>query len=169
MIQSLLEDRFKLVMHQETRQLPEYALVMSKAGKMGPKLQPHRTDTKCVEVPVGQPNPPIVPGAALMAPCGGLRAPGDDLVGQNVTMGKLANTLSVLVDRDVVDRTGLNGTFDLTLHFQRAELDDPNASDPSGPPSIFTALQEQLGLKLESTTGPVNVLVIDHVEQPSEN
>ena len=74
------------------------------------------------------------------------------------------------VDRPIVDRTGLNGTVDFTLEFARVQLgSDASASDTSGPPSIFTAVEEQLGLKLEPTTGPVDVLVIDHVEEPSPN
>jgi len=170
MIQSLLLDRFKLTMHHETRQLPEYALVLSKAGKTGSQLQPHASDTKCVDVPAGLPNPPIVQGAANLPPCGGLRVVGSDLIGQNVTMEKLAATLSVLVERKVINRTGLTGTYDVTLHFQIVPLEaEASAPDPSAPPSIFTALQGQLGLKLESTKGPVDVIVIDHVEEPSEN
>jgi len=168
MIQSLLANRFKLIMHHETRQLAVYSLVLSKPGKPGPQLRPHTDGTKCVEVPAGQPRPPIIPGAAVVPPCGGLRVINDDLAGQNVTMDKLAQTLSVLLDRNVVDRTGLSGTFDVTLQFQAAPLDTV-AVDPTGPPSISTALKEQLGLKLESQTGPVDVLVIDHIEQPSEN
>jgi uncharacterized protein (TIGR03435 family) len=170
MIQSLLTDRFKLAMHQESRQLPEYVLVQSTAGKMGPQLQLHTVSTKCVDVPAGQPKPPVVTGAPLLPPCGGLRVVNSDLVGQGVTMEKLAAALGVLVNRNVVDRTELNGTFDVTLHFQIVPLDpDASLSDASGPPSIFTALHEQLGLKLESTKGPVDVLVIDHVEMPSDN
>ncbi len=87
-------------------------------------------------------------------------------------MEQLAGTLKLTLpeNREIVDRTGLSGTFDLTLHFQVLPL-EPNADapEPSAPPSIFTALQQQLGLKLESTRGPVDVTVIDHVEQPSEN
>ena len=170
MIQSLLSDRFKLTMHHEARQLPEYALVILKAGKIGPQLQLHSDSAKCVNVSAGQPNPAIVPGTAALPPCGGLRMANGNLVGQNVTMEKLAATLSVLVNRNVADRTGLNGTFDMTLRFQIVPLNpDTSESDPSGPPSIFTALQEQLGLKLKSQTGPVDVIVIDHMERPAEN
>jgi|SRR5580700_4627952 uncharacterized protein (TIGR03435 family) len=93
-----------------------------------------------------------------------------DLVGQDVTIEKLSEILSVVVSRNVVDRTGLGGTFDLSLHFQIVPLDtDSSVTDPSGPPSISTALRDRLGLKLEPQTGPVDVLVIDHVEEPSPN
>ena len=87
-----------------------------------------------------------------------------------------AANLSGLVGRLVMDRTGISGTFDLTLHYipdvgqpGTQFRDDAAASDPSAPPSIFTALQEQLGLKLESQTGPVVVLVVDRAKEPSEN
>jgi uncharacterized protein (TIGR03435 family) len=90
-------------------------------------------------------------------------------------MDMLGQFLRQSVDRTVVDRTGLSGVFDFTLEFA-PELGPgtqpgttASASDPSGLPSLFTALQEQLGLKLESQTGPVDVLVIDHVEEPSPN
>ena len=171
MIQSLLADRFKLAMHHETRQLPEYALVVSKAGRVGPQLQPHSVATKCIAVPAGEPMRALAPGEPIVAPCGGVRtARRTELVGQNITMKQLAQTLSVLLDRDAVDQTGLNGNYDLTLHYQLVPVDpDGTAIDPSGPPSIFTALQEQLGLKLQSIKGPIDVQVIDHVEQPSEN
>jgi uncharacterized protein (TIGR03435 family) len=173
MIQSLLADRFKLTMHHEPRQLPEYALVMVRAGRTGPQLRAHRESTKCVDVPAGQPSPSPDRSAALQPSCGGIRSVNGDLAGQNVTMEKLAETLSILTDRNVVNRTGLRGNFDLTLKFQARAGDfglSPSVDpDPSGPPSIFTALQEQLGLKLDSTTGPVDVIFIDHVERPSEN
>jgi uncharacterized protein (TIGR03435 family) len=90
-------------------------------------------------------------------------------------MEMLGPFLSQSVDRTVVDRTGLSGAFDFTLEFApdlgpgAQPGGTASAPDPSAPPSIFTALQEQLGLKLEPQTGPVDVLVIDHVEQPSEN
>jgi uncharacterized protein (TIGR03435 family) len=92
-------------------------------------------------------------------------------------MDMLGQFLRQSVDRTVVDRTGLSGVFDFNLEFapevgpgsQPSATASTSASDASAPPSIFTALQEQLGLKLEAQKGPVDVLVIDHVEQPSEN
>lgn len=95
--------------------------------------------------------------------------------GNRITMDMLVQFLGQSVDRTVVDRTGLGGVFDFTLEFapELGPGSQPgataSASDPSAPPSIFTALQEQLGLKLESQKGPVDVLVIDHVEEPSPN
>jgi uncharacterized protein (TIGR03435 family) len=179
MLQSLLADRFKLVVHHETRQLPVYALVLAKAGKTGPLLTPHSDDAKCADTASGKPLSPPGPGEAMPAYCGGFfmtAKPGDlRETGNKVTATMLAAQLVPSLDRTVVDRTGLSGDFDFTLEFApdtgpgsqfRTNAD---ASDPSAQQSIFTALQEQLGLKLESTTGPVDVLVIDHVEEPSAN
>jgi uncharacterized protein (TIGR03435 family) len=95
--------------------------------------------------------------------------------GNKITMAMLAPFLGQSVDRTVVDRTGLTGVFDFTLEFapELGPGSQPgsaaSAPDPPVVPSLFTALQEQLGLKLESQTGPVDVLIIDHVEEPSPN
>jgi len=184
MMQSLLADRFKLMMHHETRQLPIYALLLSKAGKTGPQLQPHSDDSKCPDLSAGPPPPPPGPpgpGPALPpAPCGGFFMFGSTgkvrMAGQKITMENLAATLSRQLDRVIVDKTGLSGLFDANLEFAPlpgqfgSQLGaDAGASDPAAPASIFTALQEQLGLKLEAQKGPVDVLVIDHVEKPSPN
>jgi uncharacterized protein (TIGR03435 family) len=94
------------------------------------------------------------------------------MAGQKISLELLASTLSRRLDRIVVDRTGLNGSFDVNLEFAPVSVGfgaDANTSDPSAPPSIFTAIQEQLGLKLEPTTGPLDVLIVDHVEEPSPN
>jgi uncharacterized protein (TIGR03435 family) len=178
MVQSLLADRFKLALHHETRQLPIYALVLSKPGKTGAQLTPHSDDAKCIDPKAGPPPPAPGAGAPLSVACGGFAvmniSPTARMAGNKVTMEMLAASLSRTLDRIVVDRTGLTGVFDVTLEFapQQALAGGPPASDastPDPPPSIFTAIQDQLGLKLESAAGPVDVLVIDHVEEPSEN
>ena len=177
MLQAMLADRFKLAWHWETRQLPVYALVMIKPGKTGPHFVAHAADNStCVPA---QPRPPLQPGEApprVPPPCGGgLWASAGHLAAE-VTMETLAKSLSYYqqIDRPVVDKTGLNGTFDITLDyvpFARGgqPSSDASTSDPSLPSTIFEALQEQLGLKLVSQTGPVDVLVVDHVEEPSPN
>jgi uncharacterized protein (TIGR03435 family) len=179
MVQSLLEDRFKLVLHHETRQLPIYALVLAKPGKIGPQLIQHSGEAKCTDAAAGKGLPQPAAGEAMPAYCGGFfmnPRPGDlRETGNRITMDMLGQFLRQSLDRTIVDRTRLGGVYDFTLEFApeigpgSQPAGATGASDPSAPPSIFTALQEQLGLKLESQKGPVDVLVIDHVELPSEN
>jgi uncharacterized protein (TIGR03435 family) len=155
MIRGVLQDRFRLATHQDKRELPAYALVVANSG---PKLT--RNDT----------NPNGLP-ALLFKGLGMLPA-------VNASMGDFARTLQLAVlDRPVVDRTGLQGRFDFTLRWTPDESQfrsmgvriPPPPDDPNAPPGLFTAVQEQLGLRLESTNAPVDVLVIDGVEKPSEN
>jgi len=175
MLRTLLADRFKLAMHTETRNLPVYDL---QAVKNGPKLPP--PGGACSEVLTGLPEP----GQQRPArPCGpGLVGAGTGLTmeGISVSMPAFAKMLSTMIGREVIDKTGFAGRFALHLEFA---IDDalvgfanPVGLDASGPPadpaarpSIRTALQEQLGLRLQASTGPVDVLVIDHVERPTEN
>jgi uncharacterized protein (TIGR03435 family) len=157
MVRRLLADRFKLAMHTDTRDLPIYALVIAKSdGRPGPRLKP----SICVS---GNNNAPAPGGGP---PCGNSGGPGAIVSGGN-TMDGLANRLGRVPDlgRPVVNRTGLNGKFDYEIQFtpDQAGLAAPDAI------SIFTALQEQLGLKLQPQRGPVEIFVIDHVEMPSEN
>lgn len=180
MLQSLLADRFKLAAHRETRQAPVYALVLSRAGRTGPQLQPHSDAAECLKIDPSRPVPTSDFGAIPPPPpaCGRFMFGTRRLAGNNVTMEMLAENLGVIssVDRPVVNRTGLGGNCDLNLNFTPQATEsgsgagaDASASDPAAPPSIFTALQEQLGLKLEAQTGPAEVFVVDHVERPSEN
>ena len=144
-LQSLLEDRFKLRTHFETRQLPIYALVRAKpAGPLGPRLTVSSVD--CVK------NPTM---------CGFSGGPGH-AKGTALTNEKLLQMMALATDRVVIDRTGLTGKFDIELEWSP----DQTVTDK---PSIFTAVQEQLGLKLEATRGPVDVLVIDHIERPTQD
>jgi bla regulator protein blaR1 len=177
MLQSLLAERFKLVVHHEIRQLPVYALVALKPRQTGSRLLLHSDDTKCPDLSVwstaAQPDRGV---GSLTTPCGGFLMSPSHLVGQKIPVEMLAAQLSELVDRAVVDRTGLTGTFDLTLEWATQQhshgsepVADTNASAQSSGPSLFAAVREQLGLKLEPQTGPFDVLVIDHVELPSEN
>ena len=150
LIEQLLADRFMLAVHWETRELPVYALVRAKVGA---KLT-RSSDTSG--------------SSGTSSNLGHLKASG-------VTMARLAETLTGILYREVgrvvVDRTGLEGRYDLTLEWSPEDGSSSSASNDSQSPgpSIFTALEEQLGLKLESSKGPVKTLVIDRVEQPSEN
>jgi uncharacterized protein (TIGR03435 family) len=166
MVQSLLADRFKLQVSHMTKRLPVYTLVVARNGS---KLTPSAV------APSGSP-----PKRGY-----GLRIGRGQLTATGMSLGDLADTLArqpELSGRKVVDRTGLAGAYDITLKYTPdqnlgAKVVEPEVGnlaaksqtpDSSGP-SIFTALQEQLGLKLESTKGPVDVIVIDHIERPSEN
>jgi bla regulator protein blaR1 len=175
MIQTLLADRFKLALHHDTKELPIYALVLARSdGTLGSQLR--RND--CVRDDTRRPTPP--PDATQPPPCGSISNGFGRLTLRGTPLAQVLQFLSPAVNRVVVDRTGLIGNFDLDLTWmpnnlpQRAPgtpADQPIRVngvdvDPNGP-SIFTAVQEQLGLKLESTKGPVDVLVIDHVEQPA--
>jgi uncharacterized protein (TIGR03435 family) len=169
MLQSLLQDRFKLALHHETKELPIYVLAVAKSGL---KIQPLK-DGDCVNFDPA--NPAATQGRKQSDFCGTLGTGRSSLDATKVSMPDLATAFSFIVGRSVVDKTGVAGGFSVHLRFAP---DDP-APDPSRPgppvaadltgPSIFTAVQEQLGLKLESSKGPVEILVIDSVEKPSEN
>ena len=165
MLQTLLADRFQLKIHKELRELPVYALQI---GKNGPKLEPSR-GSGCFD-PVADPKAFIVP---TTLPCGGFRNASNQMAGAKITMSHFTANLSKYVGRAVVDKTGLDGAYDITLQWTPDETQaflatGPPAADASGP-SIFSAVQEQLGLRLESQKGPVDVLVIDHAEKPDAN
>jgi uncharacterized protein (TIGR03435 family) len=160
MLQTLLADRFKLIAQHETREFSVYALRPNRAdGRLGPSM---RRDADCF-VGRGAPPPPPQPGDSRPMVCGFTESAGD-LTARGVDMAALAIELTEYTDRPVVDQTGLKGTFNLSLKWSP----DASAAD-ANLPSIFTAVREQLGLKLEGMKGPVDVLVIDRVEMPSED
>jgi uncharacterized protein (TIGR03435 family) len=182
MMQTLLADRFKLALHMETRQLPVYALVLDKPGKTGPQLQPDPDSGVCTVVPDA--SKPAVHGSAFPRYCGLMfLTENDGLRHMKIaswTMEQIAGALSTtgasmggLDPRPMLDQTGLSGKFDISLDFLReSKSPQPTAagSEPEAPGATFTeALKNQAGLKLLKQTGPVNVLVVDHVEMPSEN
>jgi uncharacterized protein (TIGR03435 family) len=158
MIQKLLADRFQLKFHIEKRELPVYAMVVPKTG------------TK-ITVSAGDPN--AFPGIGFGQGPGVL-----SLVGRNTTLDGVANALqSNIMDKPVVNQTGLTGRYDFLLKFTPdpsqvtnfGGLAPGNAADLDAPPDIFSAFQQQLGLKLESTKAFVDVIVIEKIERPSEN
>jgi len=168
-LQPLLADRFKLKVHTETKQLPVYELVIAKSGSKLKEANPGDTYANGIKGPDGA-------GREGM-----MRMGRGQLTAQAVPMTSLANMLSQQLHRTVLDKTGLTGKYDLELNWTPDQGSDPMFKGPEGSqqradpapdssgPSIFTALQEQLGLKLQSAKGPVETLVIDHVEMPSEN
>jgi uncharacterized protein (TIGR03435 family) len=171
MLQSLLEERFQLKLHRETRNVPLYILTL---GTGGPELK----------LSEDQSDPRVAPlqNIPLDQPRGMIRRTGDDLTARAVRMSSLANFLSQWLGVPVLDKTGLDGLFDFKLHWTPPpfagtppgfpcsagrEVSPPSASEASSS-SIFTAIEE-LGLKLEAVKAPVEVLVIDSVQKPSEN
>ncbi len=174
MLQVLLEERFKFTLHRETRQLLVYELAVSKGGA---KLQLSK-EGSCTPYSVDSPPPPAsTPGQPNSNFCGlhlsvnGLNRTVD---GEGVTMTAFAASLSRNytsdLGRNVLDTTGLSGAFDVHLKWAIQPLTGAGdvAPDVTGP-SVFNALQDQLGLRLESAKGPVEVLVIDHIEKPAAN
>ncbi len=183
MVRSLLADRFKLVMRSEKREIPVSAFVLSTPGKTGPQLWLHTTDTECPRNYDPTAPPPtsvasIAGGYPLM--CGGIfPMPPEKLADQriaarDITMDFLARSLpSNETNRPFVDHTGLKGTIDFILEWLPARTGPAPAQaepdpDPSGP-SFQEALAKQLGIKLESTKAPLDVLVLDHIEHLIEN
>jgi uncharacterized protein (TIGR03435 family) len=189
MLRALFADRFKMVTHTETRDMPIYALVMARSdSRLGPKLSLTKNDCTANQgrgsraggpPPAG---PPAMPQPGSRPPCGTYGAPGALSAG-GITMARLAELLSGTAGRTVVDRTGLAGFYEFDLTYTPDQIPSagggpgpglppgvppPPSIDPNGP-SLFTALQEQLGLKLDSTRGPVEVTVIDRLERPTED
>jgi uncharacterized protein (TIGR03435 family) len=161
MLQTLLADRFKLSMHKKTEDAPLYALVVAKNG---PRLKPTPPDFKCPEEGTN---------------CGGIGGgPAGGLKGRHVEISRLVEALSAFADRPVVDRTGIQGRFDIDLpSWSRSpqeprgggELDGTEPAPNPLDPSLFVVLQEQLGLRLEAIRGPHDVYVVDHIESPTPN
>ncbi len=146
MLQNLLASRFDLTIHREKRELSIYAITVAKGG---PRL---------TKSPSGSNGLPTQSGHGTGGE--GIRR------FTNNSMSDFALGMQALLDKPIVDETGLTGRYDFVLKWTP---DESNTNDPNAPPGIFTAVQEQLGLKLEPTKGPTDVLVIDHIERPSEN
>ncbi len=151
MLQNLLAERFQLVAHRETKELPVYFLVV---GKNGPKL------------PEAKPDPNRPSNASWGG--GGVRDGIISYTAHNMTTEGLANFLRGPMSRTVLDKTGLTGTYEFTLRYapENGPQPPPGVADA---PFLLTALQEELGLKLEPGKGPVEIIVIDRVERPSGN
>src|SRR5262249_36418268 len=151
MLQSLLAERFQLALHRETRELPGYFLTVAKSGPKPTLIQA----------------PPAAHGVDF-------RNGGTVILGRAANMGELAEALSYRVEHSVTDRTGLDGRYDFRIEFTPDEA-VPRCGEehaPAGAPdasSLFTALQEQAGLRLEPGHGPVEILVVDRIARPSAN
>jgi uncharacterized protein (TIGR03435 family) len=169
MLRTLLADRFKLLVHTETRDVPVFALVMARADRRpGPRLRPAAVDCATLRTRSEQ--------TGDVDPCGAISRAQSLVKGMMTVRGAplnwLIGTISSDTQRQVIDQTGLTGAFDWELTWTpQPFLGQPNDGrfptiDREGP-SIYTAIQEQLGLKVESRRGPVDFLVIDHVERPT--
>ena len=178
MVQTLLEDRFKLKVHRETRQLPVYDLVVARDGvkmKRSEDQAPPNFDDQVDETFNLSAPPPRGEAFTTRSPSGETVLTGTAIgISPNLSTRRphsllphgLTTLLSANISRAVIDKTNLKGLFDFRLQFTPDNLlGNPDASGGS----IFTAVQEQLGLKLESSKGPIEVIVIDSVERPSEN
>jgi uncharacterized protein (TIGR03435 family) len=169
MLQALLEDQFKLTFHRETREQPIYELV-AEIGNGKLKYSKGNCTPYSVDLP-----PPPVPAARESNPvlCGFPRLVSNGLShifdGAGISIERLATSLSRSLHEPVVNKTRLAGTFDIHLEWTDEAPNGGGNPELSDHPSIFTALREQLGLRLESARGPVEVIVIDHVERPSPN
>jgi uncharacterized protein (TIGR03435 family) len=158
MIRPVLFDRFQLKVHTDIRTLPVYDLVLAKGG---PKLQKSPP-------PPDDPDHPTSPGKHRKT---SWRFGNGDLTVTAITMSDFAVTLADILQRTVIDKTGLTDDYEFNLKWTPEEDADKAADNGAAdrPPDIFTALQEQLGLKLEPAKGPITALVVDHAEQPSPN
>jgi uncharacterized protein (TIGR03435 family) len=160
MTQAVLEDRLKLKVHFGTKEVSMYQLVIAKGDPKLHEAKPGDTYANGLKAPDGTP----IAGAGAMMGRG-------FFTGQQVTISGLLNSLKGATGRDVIDKTGLTGKYDIALHW----VADPHPTSPDSAtpedvgPSIFTALQEQLGLRLEPTKGDVKTLIIDHIEPPTPN
>jgi uncharacterized protein (TIGR03435 family) len=183
MMRSLLADRFKLVVHFDTRQVPLYALVLAKPGKLGPNLRLHQADDPVCA------NPPDFPASGLVTEvdaagfpkmCGGPFGMKPSQLGQirnggrNVAMERFATVIPGVaeVDRPMVDETGLKDTVDYTLEWKQIAASAKANANPEPDESILTfdvALKQQLGIKMVAKKGPMEFFVVDHIEHPSEN
>jgi uncharacterized protein (TIGR03435 family) len=182
MMQSLLTGRFQMKVHHEMREVSVFALVLAKSGQTGPNLQPHaEDDPECSKTQL----PKSVSGAYPVA-CGAGASiapsiPGDSAAGgYNLSMEAVANAVGGfgnILDRPVVDRTGLKGNYDFKVEFAPEPASKTDPAFPGGPafetepggPSFSDALKKQLGLKMVLRQEQIDIVVIDHLERPSEN
>jgi uncharacterized protein (TIGR03435 family) len=182
MLQSLLEDRFKLKVHRERQQMPVFGLYLTRPGKTGPQLKPHNNPIPSCSTPL-----PLPPAETSVATMVGLWPPncGDGTEtrtskyrlregGRDMTMSAIADWLTGAgeSDRPILDQTGLNGTFDFILEFDPESLGREGISsaprDDSGP-TFTEAMKEQLGLQVRKQDGSITIFVVDNVEYPSAN
>jgi uncharacterized protein (TIGR03435 family) len=176
MLRALLEDRFGLKAHREDRDLPVYVLTVARNG---PKIQPLK-EGGCTVLDYGHPPAPRAPGSPVIHYCGTSasvrKGPTQTIDTWGASVADFLHaSISRFLDRPVIDKTGLAGLYDFHLQFapedNQASPCSDNCASPAdlAAPSLYTAFEDQLGLKLSAEMGPVEVLVIDHIDGPSEN
>jgi uncharacterized protein (TIGR03435 family) len=192
MLQTMLEDRFKLKVRRETKDSPVYALVL---GKNGVKMKQSADQTPIsaggpmaggpvpgaappTPGPAGAspplPNPALLPTSGAPLPRGTTFEGIGRLIAKELPTSRLAELLTEYADRKVIDKTGLTALYDIDLSWKPERLPDgvelpPNFHIDSNDPDWFTAIQEQLGLRLVPQTAPVDSLLVEHIERPSDN
>lgn len=174
MLRSMLEDRFRLVLRREMRDTDVYALTVARTdGRLGPQFQ-------ASDVPCDGPNRPRfsanLPQAGQRPSCGVMTSiPASAILGGHTVMEPFTRALSGLLQRPIVDRTGLTGTYDIILRFamnsvaRQVSPFDQLPADADMLPSIFVAIREQLGLKLDATRAPVEYQVVECIQEPEPN
>jgi uncharacterized protein (TIGR03435 family) len=174
MMQSLLADRFKLVVHSETHEGPVFALVLAKAGEPGPQLRAHSSASQACGTFTLSASARQADGTPTACDVFLTLVDSDHVhtSARNVSMAMIAGAMPLpgmgTIDRPVVDQTGLTGTFDFTIDCA-PEGAGPNVQSNEAAPTFLEAIKDQLGLKLNSTTAQITTIYIDHIEEPSPN
>lgn len=172
MFRALLADRMKLSAHYETREADSYDLTFSRSDKrLGTEIKPTALDCSGGPAtgPAGPAANPAEARAAALRRCGTFWVDGDTIRSGGVTMTILTRMITPAAGRPIVDRTGLDGYYEVALRYQRTPPRAGAEPTPDAAPTVFTALQEQFGLKLEPSKTTAQILVIDHIERPTEN
>lgn len=162
MLRTLLEERFQVRVHTETRKMPVFTLRLARRdGSIGPKM--HESSVECSRFVTGAPAPKVDPDRWC-----GIRAVGGTIIGRGVPASQIAGNLAgyAAVGRVVLDRTGLTSRYDFQIEYA-PESADPATPAADGRPDLFTALKEQLGLALQPGTAPLEMVVIDRAERPT--
>jgi uncharacterized protein (TIGR03435 family) len=172
MVKRLLAERFRLKLHTETRELPRYKLLKARTdGRLGDRLRPSNLDCAAITSAPDYKQPSGLLASGEVAPCivmlrvNGSGTPTITMRGTSIP--RLARVLEDRAGRIIIDKTGLGGAYDVDFETELPSMSGSPTTLPRESPSLFTVLEEQLGLKLESERGPVDVLVIDHVEHPT--
>ncbi len=172
MWRALFAERMKLVAHDETTEQPIYNLVLARTdGRLGPKLKPSAHDCLAESAAARQrtgPPPPLTTDAEFLDSCG-MRMGAGRIISGGITIQSFIFSLRGLAGRVVRDKTGLTGFYQMDFTYAEPAQANGGSGDPGDAPSVFTALQEQLGLKLEPDKMPLQFVVIDHIERPTEN